>query len=116
LEDEKIKNMHALDDSTQKQPIVLPTTTNTSTTLSLSANAASQWDIIKKAQSMRSLESTVKVLAAYNNVSRLPLLALMEYYGHLSMSHNIFSSTVPSKVKESSSHSFGFISPENCHV
>lgn len=96
LEDEKIENTHALDNSTQKQPIVLPTTTNTSTTLSLSANAASQWAIIKKAQSVPSLESTVRVLAACNNVSRLPLLALTEYYRHLSMPRNIFSSTVPS--------------------
>jgi hypothetical protein len=96
LEDEKIENTHAPDNSTQKQPTVLPTTTNTITTLSLSANAASQWAIIKKAQSVPSLESTVRVLAACNNVPRLPLLALREYYHHLSMPRNIFSSTVPS--------------------
>jgi hypothetical protein len=96
LEDEKIENTHAPDNSTQKQPTVLPTTTNTITTLSLSANAASQWAIIKKAQSVPSLESTVRVLAACNNVPRLPLLALTEYYRHLSMPRNIFSSTVPS--------------------
>jgi hypothetical protein len=52
LEDEKKESTHALDNSTQKQPIVLPTTTDTITTLSLSANAGSQWAIIKKAQSM----------------------------------------------------------------
>jgi hypothetical protein len=96
LEDEKIENTHAPDNSTQKQPTVLPTTTNTITTLSLSANAASQWAIIKKAKSVPSLESTVRVLAACNNVPRLPLLALREYYHHLSMPRNIFSSTVPS--------------------
>lgn len=96
LNDEKLEDTHALDTSTQQQPMVLPTTTNTTTTLTLSTTAASHLALIKKAQSVPSLESTVRVLAACNNVSRLPFLALTEYYRHLSMPRNIFSFTAPS--------------------
>lgn len=96
LEDEKLEGTHALNNSTQQQPIVLPTNTNVTTSLTLSTTAVSHLAIIKKAQSVPTLESTVRVLAACNNVPRLPFLALTEYYRHLSMPRNIFSFTAPS--------------------
>lgn len=96
-DEEKIESTLTESNPAQEQHFVSPTTT----TITTGRSPVAQWAKVKRNQSLPSFENSFRVFEVCNHASRLPILALTEYYRHLSMPRIFFSTSVADQVDDS---------------